>query len=102
MIHGHQNIVDLLIAADAASRPPSQPSAASTALIYAADYGHESIVRSVILKGADFNSRDTGGRTPLYRAAAHGHDNIAKLLLDAGSNMYIPDYEVRRCSNAWL
>ena len=96
MIHGHQAIADLLIAADAASRPPSQPTAASTALIYAADYGHEAIVRSVIHKGADFNTRDAGGRTPLYRAAAHGHENITKMLLDAGSNMYLPDYEVMK------
>ena len=94
VIHGHQDIVDMLIAADAATRPPSEPSAASTALIYAADYGHEAIVRSAITKGADFNTRDAGGRTPLYRAVAHGHDNITKVLLDAGSNMALPDYEV--------
>ena len=80
-------------------KAPSTPSPASTALIYASDYGHVSVVRSVIVRGADCNARDSGGRSPLFRATAHGYDDIAKVLLSAGCNMLLPDYEV---SSLWM
>jgi hypothetical protein len=56
-----------------------------TALSYAAEQGHEVIVKLLLDTGiADADIRDQDGRTPLYHAAAGGCEAVVKLLLDTG------------------
>jgi ankyrin repeat protein len=56
-----------------------------TPLFWAAESGHEAIVRLLLATGkADINARDNGGRTPLSRAAEKGHEAIVQLLLATG------------------
>ncbi|KAF5539776.1 nucleoside phosphorylase domain-containing protein [Fusarium napiforme] len=56
-----------------------------TALSYAAEKGHERVVKLLLDKvGLDVDSNDKGDRTPLWWAAMRGHEAIVKLLLDTG------------------
>ena len=52
-----------------------------TPLSYAAEGGHEAIVRLLLSREVDVNSQDDRGRTPLSYAAEEGHKAIVKLLL---------------------
>ncbi|EWZ78700.1 hypothetical protein QL093DRAFT_2594685 [Fusarium oxysporum] len=56
-----------------------------TALSYAAERGHEVIVKLLLEMGkVDVNIQDTFGITPLSRATRNGHEAIVKLLLEMG------------------
>ena len=58
----------------------------STALAFAADQGHVELVRSLLQRGADPNTRDTFyGFTPLLRAIGNRHGMVARLLVAAGA-----------------
>jgi ankyrin repeat protein len=53
----------------------------------AAKIGDLAGVQAELDKGADVNTKDNGGRTPLYRAAAYGHKEIAELLIAKGADV---------------
>ncbi|KAF4947724.1 hypothetical protein FSARC_13898 [Fusarium sarcochroum] len=56
-----------------------------TALSYAAEKGHETVVKLFLDKGdLDIDSNDKCDRTPLWWAATRGHEAIVKLFLDTG------------------
>ncbi|KAF4345639.1 hypothetical protein FBEOM_404 [Fusarium beomiforme] len=56
-----------------------------TALSYAAEKGHEGVVKLLLDKvDLDIDSNDKCDRTPLWWAATRGHEVIVKLLLDTG------------------
>jgi hypothetical protein len=52
-----------------------------TDLMLGSYYGHRAIVKLLLEKGADVESKDKDGRTPLSWAAENGHEAIVKLLL---------------------
>ena len=52
-------------------------------------------VKHLISVGADVNTKDDGGETPLYEAAYKGHVDIANLLIDACADVNICDYYKR-------
>jgi ankyrin repeat protein len=54
------------------------------ALIQASGRGHEAVVRLLIARGADVNSR-VGVRTPLGMARGRGHAEVEQMLLEAGA-----------------
>jgi ankyrin repeat protein len=45
-------------------------------------YGHDQVVGILLGKGADVNSGDTYGQTPLFYATKNGHANVVRVLLD--------------------
>jgi ankyrin repeat protein len=65
-----------------------------TPLFYAANNGHDAVVRLLIDTGkADVNLMDCFDRTPLSHAAENGHDTVARLLIDTGKvNVDLKDY----------
>ena len=59
-----------------------------TTLSYAAEHGHEAVVRLLLDKGADIEAVDREGRmTALLYTTKHGHEVVARLLLDKGANI---------------
>ena len=48
---------------------------------WAAGQGHEAVARLLVDKGADPDSEDSGGRTPLSWATGRGHEAVVQLLL---------------------
>ena len=65
--------------------PDLQDSYGWTPLSWAAERGHEAVVKLLLETGkVDVDSKDSNGRTPLSRAAEGGHEAVAKLLLETG------------------
>ena len=50
--------------------------------MYAAYSGHEAVVKLLVEKGAELDSKDRDGRTPLSHAAGNGHKAVVKLLVE--------------------
>lgn len=65
--------------------------AANTALLFAADYGHEDIVQILLDAEASIEIKDAQGRTPLTLAAKKGYGAIVKMLANAGAAISIRD-----------
>ena len=49
--------------------------------------GDEAVVKLLLEKGADLDSKDNNGRTPLSWAARNGHDALVKLLFEEGADL---------------
>ncbi|TRX89494.1 hypothetical protein FHL15_009663 [Xylaria flabelliformis] len=58
-----------------------------TLLLWAIENGHHEIVQLLIEKGADVESEDSYGYTPLHIAAENGHQEIVQLLIEKGANV---------------
>ena len=54
-----------------------------TPLSWAAEYGHDSVVRLLIERDVDINVRDKDGRGPLSWAVQKGHEAVARLLIES-------------------
>jgi ankyrin repeat protein len=60
---------------------------AAVVLLYAANAGHEAIVKRLLEAKAGTDSRDTFNRSPLLLAAENGHEAVVKLLLEAKADI---------------
>lgn len=66
--------------------PDARDADGYTALMYAANRGHDGCVSRLLTHGANPNAADEQGSTPLMFAAQHGHTRIVERLLDAGAD----------------
>ena len=55
--------------------------------MFASQNGHENVVKLLLDNGANIDTKDKSGATPLWTAAQNEHDNIVKLLIDKGANV---------------
>ena len=66
----------------------SKDSHGRTPLSYAAQKGHETVVKLLLQTGkVDVDSKDEDGRTPLSYAVEGGHEAVVRLLLDSGADV---------------
>ncbi|KAK4223637.1 ankyrin repeat-containing domain protein [Podospora fimiseda] len=71
-------------------------------LVVASYFGHEAVVKLLLDKGADLESKDDRySQTPLSWAAKNGHEAIVKLLLDKGAGLESKDKENGRTPLWW-
>ena len=56
----------------------------SDAAVVGCENGHEAVVKLLLEKGAELETKDDNGRTPLSWAAENGHEAVVKLLLEQG------------------
>lgn len=54
-------------------------------ILYAADYGQKAVIEYLIAAGADVNSKDKHGITPILAAIWEGHTTCVELLLQKGA-----------------
>jgi TonB family protein len=66
-----------------------------TALMYAAEGGHDEIVGMLLAAGAGVDRQDQAGETALHLAARHGRTAAARLLVGAGADFALRDLEGR-------
>lgn len=57
----------------------------NTSLIEAARFGHDEVVRSLLIAKADVNAKNNEGKTALMHASEGGHDETVKALTQAGA-----------------
>jgi len=60
-------------------------------LYEAAAYGDVELAKTLISSGADVNTPNSWGWTPLYFAVSNGHRNIARLLIENGADFHGAD-----------
>jgi ankyrin repeat protein len=53
--------------------------------------GHEAVVKLLVEKGADVDTKDNYGRTPLSQAAENANKAVVKLLLEKGADVESKD-----------
>ena len=69
----------------------SKDSAQRTPLSWAAENGHEAVVKLLLAKSADIEAKSGFGQTPLSKAARNGHEAVVKLLLAKGADIEARD-----------
>lgn len=74
----------------------SRNSSESTALHAAANCGHVDILWWLLSFGANVNSRDCIGRTPLFRACINDNIKVVGILLDHGADPDVLDNDATR------
>ena len=57
-----------------------------TALMLAAQNGHEQVARVLLEAGAVVGAQNNDGSTALMHAARNGHEQVARVLLEAGAD----------------
>ncbi|OKL62160.1 hypothetical protein UA08_02170 [Talaromyces atroroseus] len=73
-----------------------------TDLMVASYFGHEAIVKILLERGAEVNSKDSEyGRTPLLWAIVNGYEAIIKLLLDKGAVIDLKDDAYGQTPLSW-
>ena len=75
------------------TKPLASMTQKQAAIHLAASKGQSAIVTILLRSGAEIDSRDSKGRTPLFHAAKNGHLDTVQALLAAGADPSIEDSE---------
>jgi ankyrin repeat protein len=82
------------------SQPPCPQSL--TDLMVGSYFGHEAVVKLLLEKGAEVDSKDSKhGWTPLWWAAGNGHEAVVRLLLEKGADVDSKDSRDGRTPLSW-
>jgi len=65
----------------------SKDSFGQTPLSWAAENGHEAVVKLLLKNGAELDSKDNHNQTPLLWATRNGHETVVRLLLKEGAEL---------------
>src|SRR5512134_1587412 len=63
----------------------------NTDLLSSARTGDLAVVKALVEKGADLETKTPYGQTPLYLAAMNGHSEVVAFLLDKGASAEVRD-----------
>ena len=88
---GHTVVVRKLLTARHAFNLDTGDLNMSTAQHWAAENGHEAVVRLLLENGAGVDVKSSNGRTALNEAAAGGHEAVVRLLLENGAGVNVRD-----------
>jgi uncharacterized protein len=96
---GHTNLVTHLIGRNALLNVNAENASRSTPLHLAAAFRDEvvaeRIVRELVEFGAELNSHDANGQTPLHHAVARGSKLLARTLIELGADPHLKDGQAR-------
>ena len=70
---------------DGAAAHPLPPKG-NTLLMLAAYNGHATLVRELLVRGADGNRTNDQGQSPLAGATFKGHDDVVRVLIEGGAD----------------
>jgi ankyrin repeat protein len=84
--NGHEVILRMILDAELVDLE-AQDQNGQTALMWAAEQGHEKVVPVLLDKGADVNAQNRFLDTALYMASEKGHGKVVQILLDKGADM---------------
>jgi ankyrin repeat protein len=87
--HGREYIARQLLGVVGADRGGvhARDTYGATALIAAAEQGHESTARLLIENGSDVNAKTLKGITSLLASSWNGHESVVRLLLEKGADV---------------
>jgi len=86
--HGHYIISQFLLTAGSDFNKGFKPGEAS-ALMYVADQAKNTLLKDLIIRGADLNYEDNLGYSAITKAAKKGHLTTLKILINAGANVNV-------------
>ena len=92
--HGNEIVLSFFIETEE-YMPDTRDKGGRTSLSWAAQNGHDAVVKQLLDKGAEQDSKDKEGRTPLSWAAAKGNVEVTMLLLEKGAEPDSKDKEGR-------
>ncbi len=82
--------------------PDLKDSYSRTPLSWAAECGHENVVKLLLEQGAELNSIDSEyGQTPLSWAAKNGYEGVVQLLIEAGAEANVQGGEYGKSALHW-
>lgn len=84
----HEDVAECLLGISPAS-VANKDEKKRAPLHIAALIGSKSMVRLLLLKGADVEAVDEKGKTPIFKATQHGKVSVVRALLDAGASVSI-------------
>ncbi|KAH2748107.1 hypothetical protein KXW10_007083, partial [Aspergillus fumigatus] len=64
-------------------------------------HGHEAVIKQLLEKGADLESKDQYGQTPLSWAAKHGHEAEMQQLVEQVADIPVRDKNIIQALTYW-
>ena len=98
---GRLDVVETFFDDRGALRPESSREQLESGFLYACGYAHADVVRFLLERGVDPNTRNSGGETGLHWASFGPSPTIAKLLLERGAAVDVRDNHYKATPLEW-